>query len=82
MCAGASPSNGASEPLVAVILASGMPDDVAPSIAYIIVDAVHGAALAAGTTKRQDHRDPASLRAAFAIGLDTIVAGIAARAEP
>ena len=77
--AGGMPST---EPLVAAIAASGVPDHLARPIAYIIVDAVHGSALAAGTTSRQDDRDPTSLRAAFAVGLDTIVAGIAARAQP
>ena len=77
--AGGMPST---EPLVAAIIASGVPDDRARPIASIVVDAVHGSALAAGTASPQDDRDPTSLRSAFAIGLDTIVAGTAARAEP
>ena len=77
--AGGMPST---EPLVAAVAASGVPDRPRGPIAYLIVDAVHGSALAAGTTSRQDGRDPTSLRIAFAAGLDTIVAGIAARAQP
>lgn len=70
------------EPLVAAIAASGVPDAFVAPIAFVIVDAVHGSALATGSTGRHDRSDTGSLRAAFAIGLDTIIAGIAARADP
>lgn len=65
--------------LVAAVAASGVPKGLVSPIAFIIVDAVHGSALAVGSTSRRDHTDTESLRAAFLVGLDTIVAGISAQ---
>jgi AcrR family transcriptional regulator len=69
-------------PLVAAIADSGLPADLAEPTAFLVVDAVHGSALGAapdGSTRTRT-RELARLRAAFAVGLDTIIAGIAARA--
>lgn len=71
------------EPLLAAIAASGLRADLVEPTAFVVVDAVHGSALSgvqAGTT-RVRNEELARLRAVFSVGLDTIVAGIAARAE-
>ena len=68
-------------PLVAAIVDSGLRADLVEPNAFIVVDAVHGAVLSVGSTDRQDHDDLATLRTTFEVGLDTIVAGIAARSK-
>ena len=77
IAAGGLPST---DSLVAAIRESGLRADLVEPNAFIVVDAVHGAALSVGSTDRRDHDDPATLRAAFEVGLDTILAGIAALA--
>ncbi len=59
-----------------------LPAELVEPTAFIVVDAVHGAALSGVPTGtgRSRSRELARLRATFAVGLDTIVAGIAARA--
>ena len=68
----------ATESLIAAIADSGLPTELVEPNAFIVVDAVHGAAL----SKPADHQrdDVAARRVVFEIGLDTIIAGIAARA--
>jgi AcrR family transcriptional regulator len=68
-------------PLIAAIEDSGLRADVVEATAFVVVDAVHGSALSVGATHRTQAHDRASLRAAFVVGLDTIVAGITARAN-
>ncbi len=79
IAAGGLPST---ESLVAAIADSGLPADLVEPTAFIVVDAVHGAALSGVPTGtgRSRNRELSRLRATFAVGLDTIVAGIAARA--
>jgi TetR/AcrR family tetracycline transcriptional repressor len=79
IAAGGLPST---ESLITAIADSGLPADLVEPTAYIVVDAVHGAALSGVPTGtgRSRNRGLARLRATFAVGLDTIVAGIAARA--
>jgi AcrR family transcriptional regulator len=67
------------EPLTAAVSESGLPADLVTANVYLVVDAVHGAALGASAPLRHGGTDPGELRAVFAAGLDTIVAGIAAR---
>ncbi len=69
------------EPLVAAIADSGLRADLVEPNAFIVVDAVHGAALSVGSTDRKDADDLATLRAAFEVGIDTIVVGITALAS-
>jgi AcrR family transcriptional regulator len=79
IAAGGLPST---EPLVAAIAASGLPAELVEPTAFIVVDAIHGSALSgvpAGTTRARN-KELARLRGAFCVGLDTIIAGIAARA--
>jgi TetR/AcrR family transcriptional regulator, tetracycline repressor protein len=76
IAAGGLPST---EPLIAAVADSGLPDHLVEATAFIVVDAVHGAALGAGAQRFDDDR--AESRAVFEIGLDTIVVGIAARVE-
>jgi hypothetical protein len=78
IAAGGLPST---EPLVAAIADSGLPADLVEPTAFIVVDAVHGAALGVGSPGRDDGDDLTALKAAFEIGIGTIVAGIAARAQ-
>jgi AcrR family transcriptional regulator len=80
IAAGGLPST---ESLIAAIADSGLPADLVEPTAFIVVDAVHGAALSGVPTGtgRSRNRELARLRAAFAVGLDTIIAGIAARAD-
>jgi AcrR family transcriptional regulator len=78
IAAGGLPST---EPLVAAIADSGLPADLVEPTAFIVVDAVHGAALGVGSPGRHDGDDLAPPKAAFEVGIDTIVAGIAARAH-
>lgn len=68
IAAGGLPST---EPLVAAVADSGLPADVVEPNAFIVVDAVHGAALGVGSPGRHDGDDLALLRAAFEVGLDT-----------
>lgn len=79
IAAGGLPST---ESLVTAIADSGLPADLVEPTAFVVVDAVHGAALSGVPTGagRSRNRELARLRATFAVGLDTIVAGIAARA--
>ena len=80
IAAGGLPST---ESLVAAIADSGLPADLVEPTAFIVVDAVHGAALSGLPTgaRRSRKQELARLRATFAVGLDTIVAGIAARSD-
>jgi TetR/AcrR family tetracycline transcriptional repressor len=71
----------ATEHLVAAVADSGLPPDLVEPNAFIVVDAVHGAALAMGAPNRGGDGDRRAMRAAFGVGLDTIVTGIAARAR-
>lgn len=76
IAAGGRPST---EVLLAAIADSGLRADLVEPTAFIVVDAVHGSALSVGT--RHDADGLSELRAAFEIGLDTILAGIVARVE-
>jgi AcrR family transcriptional regulator len=76
IAAGGLPST---EPLVGAIADSGLPAELVEPTAFIVVDAVHGAALSVGTHGRDD--GITAFRAAFEIGIDTIIDGIAARAR-
>ena len=69
------------EPLVAAVVDSGLPAELVEPTAFLVVDAVHGSALSGVTAKtpRERNRELARLRAAFEVGLDTVIAGIAAR---
>ena len=66
-------------PLLAAIADSGLSADLIEPNAFIVVDAVHGSALSVGSPDRQHTNDIAALRSAFEVGIDTILAGIAAR---
>lgn len=68
------------EPLAAAVADSGLAADLVTANVYLVVDAVHGAALGASAPRRHGGDDAGELRAVFAAGLDTIVAGIEARA--
>ena len=78
IAAGGLPATGS---LVAAISDSGLPADLVEPTAFIVVDAVHGAALSGAPTgtDRSRKKELARLRATFAAGVDTIIAGIAAR---
>ncbi len=80
IAAGGLPST---ESLIAAIADSGLPGDLVEPTAFIVVDAVHGAALSGVPTgtARSRKKEVERLRATFAVGLDTIIAGVAARAE-
>lgn len=68
-----------SAPLVDAVTASGLAADLVEATAWLVVDFTHGSAVAAGAPLRHAADDRGAVRAAFASGLDTIVAGIAAR---
>jgi TetR/AcrR family transcriptional regulator, tetracycline repressor protein len=68
-------------PLVAAVADSGLASELVEANAFVVVDAVHGAALGVGAHGRHGDDDLDRLRTAFEIGLDTIVAGITARAR-
>ena len=68
------------EPLAAAIVESGLPADLVTATVYLVVDAVHGAALGASAPRRHGDGSGDELRTVFALGLDTLVAGIEARA--
>jgi AcrR family transcriptional regulator len=68
------------EPLNNAVADSGIDPDLVQPNAWLVVDFVHGAALGAAAPLRQADDDIAELLRAFDAGLDTIVAGIAARA--
>lgn len=70
----------ATEPLLAAVADSGLRADLIEPNAFLVVDAVHGSALSVGSPSRRENNDVAALRIAFEVGLDTVVAGIAARA--
>lgn len=78
IAAGGLPATG---PLVAAIADSGLRAELVEPNAFIVVDAVHGSALSVGSANRHDTDDLAPLRAAFEIGIDTILAGIATLAR-
>ena len=78
IAAGGLPST---EPLLAAIADSGLRADLIEPSGFIVVDAVHGAALSVGSPSRDHTNDPGALRAAFEVGIDTILAGITARAH-
>lgn len=65
--------------LIAAVSDSGLPGDLVRPTAFMIVDAVHGAALGVGAPGRSED-DRAELRDLFEAGLEVIVAGIEARA--
>lgn len=67
-------------PLAAAVATSGIAADLVEPNAWLVVDFVHGAALGAAAPLRHANDDLAPLVRAFDAGLDTIVAGIAARA--
>jgi AcrR family transcriptional regulator len=69
------------EPLLAAVAESGLPTDLVEPNAFLIVDAVHGSALAMGALDRHDTHGHSKLRAAFDSGIDTILAGITALAH-
>ncbi len=71
----------ATEPLFAAVADSGLRADLIEPNAFIVVDAVHGAALGISAPGRHHTNDVAALRAAFGVGIDTILAGITARAH-
>ena len=68
----------ATEPLISAITDSGLRTDLVLPSAFIVVDAVHGAALSVSSPRRGD--DLVSLREVFDVGIETLLAGIAARA--
>lgn len=68
------------EPLNDAVADSGIDPDLVQPNAWLVIDFVHGAALGAAAPLRQADDDIAELLRAFDAGLDTIVAGIAARA--
>jgi AcrR family transcriptional regulator len=78
IAAGGLPST---EPLLAAVRDSGLHTDLIEPNAFIVVDAVHGSALSVESPDRHGNSDVAALRAAFEVGIDTILAGITARAH-
>jgi AcrR family transcriptional regulator len=78
IAAGGVPAAG---PLVEAVAASGIEAALVEPNAWLVVDFVHGAALAGAAPQRVAVEDAEVLRAAFEAGLDTIVTGIAALAE-
>jgi hypothetical protein len=68
------------EPLTDAVADSGIARDLVEPNVWLVVDFVHGSALGAAAPLRRadDELDP--LLGAFLAGLDTILAGIAARA--
>ena len=74
VAAGGVPST---ESLATAIGDSGLPTELVEATTFIVVDAVHGSALG---TAAPDGSDVTAMREMFGIGLDTIIAGIAARA--
>lgn len=66
--------------LIAAVARSGLPEDLVEATTFVIVDAVHGSALGvASLADRSEGR--AEAKRLFEVGLDTIVAGIAARSR-
>ncbi len=78
IAAGGRPST---EPLIAAVAESGLPTDLIEPNAFLVVDAVHGSALAVGSLDRHDTGGHVDLRAAFDNGIDTILAGITLLAD-
>lgn len=70
----------ATDPLMAAVAASSVDADLVTPLGYLVVDAVHGSALSVTAAGRESADGVATLRRAFEVGLDTIIAGIAARA--
>jgi AcrR family transcriptional regulator len=70
------------EPLTAAVADSGVEREFVEPIAWLVVDAVHGSALGTATPGRDlGGADDDQLRRAFEVGLDVVVAGIAARSR-
>lgn len=69
-------------PLAEALSASGIADDLVEPSAWLVIDFVHGSALGASAPLRHATDELGPLRAAFASGLDTILAGVAARSAP
>ena len=67
------------EPLNDAVADSGIDADLVQQNAWLVVDFVHGAALGAAAPLRHTDDDVAELLRALGAGLDTIIAGIAAR---
>lgn len=70
----------ATQSLITAITDSGLRTDLVAPSAFLVVDAVHGSALSVSSARRDDN-DLAALREVFDIGIDTLLAGIAARAD-
>jgi hypothetical protein len=70
------PSTG---PLIEAIAASGLRTKLVEPTAFVVVDAIHGSALSAGSDHRCDG-EVGDLRATFESGLEVILAGIRAHA--
>lgn len=68
-------------PLTDAVAGSGINRDLVEPNVWLVVDFVHGAALGVEAPPRHNDDDRGPLLQAFDIGLDTIVAGIAARAR-
>ncbi len=68
-------------PLTRAVADSGIGSDLVEPNVWLVVDFVHGAALGAAAPLRHAGEDPGPLGRAFDAGLETIVAGIAARAS-
>ncbi len=66
-------------PLTEAVTDSGIRAALVEPNVWLVVDFVHGAALGAAAPLRHADDDLTPLRAAFAAGLDTIVAGITAQ---
>jgi AcrR family transcriptional regulator len=66
-------------PLTEAVADSGIGHDLVEPTVWLVVDFVHGAALGAAAPLRHADDDLGALIGAFDAGLDTIVAGIAAR---
>jgi AcrR family transcriptional regulator len=66
------------EPLLGAIAQSGLPRELVEPIAFLVVDAVHGSALAVASPAPGDELQ--ARRASFAVALRTIVTALAAHA--
>jgi AcrR family transcriptional regulator len=66
--------------LIAAIARSGLPKPLVEPSAFIVVDAVHGAALGVAAVSDRSE-DQSNAKRVFEVGLDMILSGIAARAR-
>lgn len=66
--------------LIAAIARSGLPKHLVEPSAFLLVDAVHGAALGAASLA-EGSAEFAEARRAFVAGIDIVVVGIASRAD-